>query len=64
VRRKRLLQHLREHGCVVLRERGDHTKVFNPANGRRSVVGRHSEIEGHMVLLICKQLDIPPPSER
>ncbi len=62
--RRKLMQHLRQHGCVVVREGGRHTVVRNPANGRQSQVPRHREIDSVLARAICKQLDVPPPPER
>ena len=64
MKRQRLLRHLREQGCTVVREGGDHTHVMNPANRRLSSVPRHREIKPNTVRTICKQLDIPVPAER
>jgi predicted RNA binding protein YcfA (HicA-like mRNA interferase family) len=62
--REKLLQHLRDHGCQEVKEGGRHTRVLNPANGRRSFVPRHREIKTGTAHAICKQLDIPPPPTR
>lgn len=64
MKRQYFLQHLRDHGCIVEGEGGRHTRVYNPANNRRSFVPRHREIQPSMMRTICKQLDIPIPSER
>jgi len=63
MKRQKLLQHLRQHGCREAGEGRRHTRVVNPANGRRSVVPRHREIDADLTRGICKQLDIPLPSE-
>ena len=44
MRRTELLKHLREHGCVFIREGGSHSWWGNPAQNRRSSVPRHTEI--------------------
>ena len=44
MKRKALLKHLREHGCILLREGGRHSWWFNEAQNRRSSVPRHNEI--------------------
>jgi hypothetical protein len=62
MKRQKLLGHLAQHGCLVTGEGGKHTRVLNPANGRRSTVPRHREINDGLARRICKQLDIPPPS--
>jgi hypothetical protein len=64
VKRQKLLRHLRAHGCEVSGEGRKHTKVVNSANGQRTTVPRHREIQGDLAQKICKQLDIPAPEER
>jgi hypothetical protein len=63
MKRRQLLRYLQDYDCEVSHEGGDHTHVRNNANGKRSVVARHREIEKRVVRTICKQLDIPPPKE-
>src|SRR4051812_4133530 len=63
VKRQKLLQHLRAHGCVMGKEGRKHTRVMNPSRKLLSFVPRHSEIKKGMAVEICKQLDIPPPAE-
>jgi hypothetical protein len=36
MKRRDFVRHLREQGCVLVREGRSHTIVENPANGRRS----------------------------
>jgi predicted RNA binding protein YcfA (HicA-like mRNA interferase family) len=57
------MEHLRKHGCIVTREGGKHTTLYNPKNKRPSRVPRHREIKAGLVRAICKQLGIPVPSE-
>jgi hypothetical protein len=64
VKRRKLLQHLRKHGCHVVGEGGEHTHVLNPANGQKTTIPRHREVEANLARLICKQLGIPLPAER
>jgi hypothetical protein len=61
-----LLEHLRRHGCVIIRARtrAPHAKVLNPANGRKAPVPRHREVKTGTAHAICKQLAVPPPPER
>jgi mRNA interferase HicA len=63
VKRKKLILHLQRHGCVILGEEGDHSRVLNPAKDLRSSVSRHDEINPHLMRKICKQLDVPIPPE-
>jgi hypothetical protein len=60
MKRQKLLGHLLLHGCRIMGEGAKHTRVINPANGRRTTVPRHREINDGLARRICKQLDIPP----
>jgi predicted RNA binding protein YcfA (HicA-like mRNA interferase family) len=61
MKRRDLLQHLRQHGCRFVREGSDHSIWENPTTGRRTSVQRHREIPEYTVASICKQLGIPKP---
>lgn len=61
MKRKDVIAHLRNHGCVLVREGAKHSWWGNPANNRRSSVPRHTEIDDHLTRKICRDLDIPPP---
>ena len=54
-----LIKHLERNGCVLMREGGNHAIWFNPANKKRTAVGRHRELADLLCEKICKQLDIP-----
>ena len=56
-----LQKHLRKHGCVILREGGNHTIYSNRKNKKNVPVPRHREIKNALVKSICKQLEIPSP---
>jgi len=60
VKRRILIRHLEEHGCV-LKEGRRHTRAFHPANRRWSAIPRHPEIDSMLAREICKQLGIPAP---
>src|SRR5258708_2056893 len=45
MKRRALLGHLQEHGCVPLREGGSHSIWSNPQTGRKEAIPRHSEIK-------------------
>ena len=64
MKRRDLERHLRQHGCVVLREGGNHTVFVNETTGRVAAVPRHAEIKMPTVREICKALDIPVPDAR
>jgi len=59
MKRGDLLRHLREHGCALVREGGNHSWWHNPAQNRRSAVPRHNEINDYLARKICKDLRIP-----
>jgi mRNA interferase HicA len=59
MRRKKLLKHLREQGCVFLREGSSHSWWSNPVRKLRSSVPRHNEINDNLARKICKDLGIP-----
>jgi len=59
MKRGDLLRHLREHGCALVREGGNHSWWHNPAQNRRSAVPRHNEINDYLARKICKDLGIP-----
>ena len=61
MKRRRLLAHLKAHGCEFLREGGRHTMYVNRAAGRSAAVPRHGEITNNMARKISKDLGIPPP---
>lgn len=59
MKRTQVLKHLRDHGCVFVREGGSHSWWCNPKQNRRSSVPRHTEIRDNLVRKICKDLGIP-----
>jgi predicted RNA binding protein YcfA (HicA-like mRNA interferase family) len=63
VKRRELERHLRAHGCRKIDEGGNHTR-WAGANGARSVVPRHREIDFVLARKICAQLEVEPPSGR
>ncbi len=62
MKRRDLERHLREHGCELLREGGNHSVYWNPADRRTSSVPRHREVSDLLARKICKDLGIPEPS--
>ena len=58
MKRRELLRHLGEQGCVLLREGGRHSWWHNPQLNRRSAVPRHNEINDHLARKICRDLGI------
>jgi len=59
VKRKDLIRHLKQNGCVLIREGRRHSWWGNPANNRRSAVPRHTEIPDPLARKICRDLGIP-----
>ena len=64
MKRTKLIQHLATNGCALVREGKRHSILLNPANRQMAPVPRHREIDPRLVLMICKELGIEPPSER
>ncbi len=59
MKRRKLTKHLERHGCVIIREGGNHTIFENPSNGNKAPVPRHTEIDNKLARKICQQLDVP-----
>jgi mRNA interferase HicA len=64
MKRRDLVRHLREHGCILDHEGGRHTVFLGPSNNRISSVPRHTEIKNGLVRKICNDLEIPYPFRR
>ncbi|WP_073169456.1 type II toxin-antitoxin system HicA family toxin [Tangfeifania diversioriginum] len=60
MKRKAFIKHLNENNCILVREGSNHSLYMNSKNGKKSTVGRHSELSNQMCKIICKQLDISP----
>jgi mRNA interferase HicA len=45
MKRRALLGHLLEHGCLPVREGGSHSIWSNPQTGRKESIPRHNEIK-------------------
>jgi mRNA interferase HicA len=61
MKRTDLIKHLHEYGCEFVREGGSHTIYRNPANGKRTTIPRHNEINDITAERICKALEVPKP---
>ncbi|MBI5245038.1 MAG: type II toxin-antitoxin system HicA family toxin [Elusimicrobia bacterium] len=59
MKRKDLVRHLIDSGCVLLREGGKYSVFQNPVNGKETPVTRHLEIADYAARKICKELEIP-----
>jgi mRNA interferase HicA len=62
MKRRDLLQHLREQGCQFVREGAEHSIWEHPLSKRRTSVPRHREIPQFTAERICKQLGIRSPT--
>ena len=63
MKRNKLIRHLNENGCYLLREGSNHSLFFNPINNAISTVPRHSDIKKFTAQKICKDLSIAIPAE-
>lgn len=61
MKQRALVRHLKNHGCELLREGGNHSVYVNRATRKVSTVPRHREINEFLVRKICKDLEIPAP---
>lgn len=59
MKRKDLIRHLTDNGCVLMREGGKYSVFQNPANQKEVPVTRHPEMEDFAARKICKALGIP-----
>ncbi len=59
MKRRELIKHLTDNGCVLLREGGKYSVYRNEATGTEAAVTRHPELEDYAARKICKQLGIP-----
>jgi predicted RNA binding protein YcfA (HicA-like mRNA interferase family) len=62
MKRRDLVRHLEQHGCVLKREGGSHSVFINPTLKTVSAVPRHNEVKGPTALKICRDLEIPAPA--
>jgi mRNA interferase HicA len=63
VKRRKLVQHLRAHGALLVRHGGDHDWWRGPQGGQ-APVPRHREINTHTARAICDLLGVERPSGR
>jgi mRNA interferase HicA len=61
VKRLDLVRHLEAHGCVLLREGGNHSIYVNRTARKASSVPRHREINDQLCRKIFRDLQIPRP---
>jgi len=61
LKRRDLVRHLEQHGCVLLREGANHTIFVNSTVNKTSSVPRHNEINNDLARKIYKDLQVPQP---
>ncbi|NOT43314.1 MAG: type II toxin-antitoxin system HicA family toxin [Acidobacteria bacterium] len=61
MKRRELVRHLEQHGCVLLREGANHSVFVNRTTRKSSAVPRHSELNDFLARKICHDLGIPVP---
>ena len=59
MKRVNLVRYMKKHGCVFIREGGNHSVYFNPDTDRISTIPRHTDIPNPLAKKICKDLGIP-----
>ncbi len=58
MKRRKLIRHLENNGCKLLREGRKHTVYYNQVNYKTSTIPRHTEIADAIARKICKDLEI------
>ncbi|MEW6557167.1 MAG: type II toxin-antitoxin system HicA family toxin [Elusimicrobiota bacterium] len=58
MKRKELIRHLLENGCVFEKEGKKHTIFYNPESGESATIPRHKEINTFTARGICKDLEV------
>jgi mRNA interferase HicA len=61
MKRKDLVRHLMDKGCVLAREGGKYSVFVNPANNKEVPVTRHTEVADFAVRKLCRELGIEQP---
>ena len=61
MKRKEFERHLKNNGCILLREGSNHSIWINNMNKLQTSVPRHPEIVNITCKVICKLLSIPLP---
>lgn len=64
MKRKALIRHLLQNGCVFVREGAKHSVFFNTLTKRSSTVPRHNEIDNFLAKKICSDLGIESPKKK
>jgi mRNA interferase HicA len=61
MKREKLVKHLLQQGCELLREGARHSVFVNRQARRSSTVPRHREINDFLAKKICRDLGVPEP---
>jgi predicted RNA binding protein YcfA (HicA-like mRNA interferase family) len=64
MKRISLIKHLRQNGCVFVREGARHSVFFNPSINKLSTVPRHADINNFLARKICRDLGVEPPEKK
>jgi mRNA interferase HicA len=59
MKRNKLIKHITDNGCILVREGANHTIFINMKTFKTSAIPRHIEIGDVFCNDICKQLGIP-----
>lgn len=59
MKRRDLIKHLTDNGCILLREGGKYSVYQNPTNQKETPVTRHPEVADFAARKICKALEVP-----
>jgi predicted RNA binding protein YcfA (HicA-like mRNA interferase family) len=59
MKRLKLLKHLHNNNCVLLREGGSHSIYVNTITNKKTSLPRHADVDERTVLKVCNQLEIP-----
>ena len=61
MKRRDLEQHLKNHGCTLLRHGASHDVWISGTSIQTEVIPRHREIKTHLARKICRTLAVPQP---
>lgn len=59
MKRRDLIRQLTDAGCQLLRHGSKHDIYWNPTNGRKQPVPRHTEVDEHLARHIKRHLGLP-----
>jgi hypothetical protein len=59
--RRKLEEHLREHGCEFHHHGGKHDVWWNPESGAMASIPRHKTVKKPTARSVCDDLGVPRP---